>query len=117
RPWSSSTTSRTPTSSSRARSSRWADPHVRRRPATADPLGRSRGVVVPYPGVMGLFDRIKATARRRPEDAEDTGDRTRVRALPDTGDTPPGDLPLKPESRRLTAEERQWIDEVLATLE
>ncbi len=66
---------------------------------------------------MGLFDRIKATARRRPEDAEDTGDRTRVRALPDTGDTAPEDLPLKPESRRLTAEERQWIDDVLATLE
>lgn len=66
---------------------------------------------------MGLFDRFKGTSRRRHEDEADSGAEPRVRALPDTGDTPPQDLPLKPESRRLTTEERQWIDGVLAALE
>jgi hypothetical protein len=66
---------------------------------------------------MGLFDRIKGTGRRRHGDEADSGAEPRVRALPDTGDTPPGDLPLKPESRRLTDEERGWIEGVLAALE
>lgn len=61
---------------------------------------------------MGLLDRFR---RRDTEpDAPDTG---RVRALPDTGDTPLEELPLKPESRRLEPQEREWIDSVLAELQ
>lgn len=67
---------------------------------------------------MGLFDRIRAGARRPGRDERGTQtDDARVRALPDTGDTPVGELPLKPESRRLGEEERSRIDAALAALE
>ena len=61
---------------------------------------------------MGLFDRIKNAMA----DREDDGD-ARVRTLPDPGDVPVGELPLKPEGRRITAEERAGIDAALAALE
>ncbi len=63
---------------------------------------------------MGLFDRIKSSARRRHEGQ--TAE-PRVRALPDTGDTPAAQLPLKPESRPLSDEERSSIEALLAVLE
>lgn len=62
---------------------------------------------------MGLLDRIRDSVR--PKDTGGAG--PRVRALPDTGDTPVGDLPLKPESRPLDEQERARIDEALAALE
>mgnify|MGYP006196519319 CR=1 FL=1 len=64
---------------------------------------------------MGLIDRIKGAARHK--DEGEAGREPRVRALPDTGDTPPGELPLKPESRRLREEERAHIESALAALE
>lgn len=66
---------------------------------------------------MGLFDRIKGAARRKDEDDAEEAREPRVRVLPDTGDTPSEELPLKPESRRLREEERARIDSLLAALE
>lgn len=67
---------------------------------------------------MGLFDRIRAGVRREGSGEQpDAGRSPRVRTLPDTGDTPVAELPLKPESRRLGEKERDRIDAALAALE
>lgn len=56
---------------------------------------------------MGILDRFRRTGEDQP----------RVPTLPDPGDAPADELPLKPESRRLTEEERALIDQTLGTLE
>jgi hypothetical protein len=66
---------------------------------------------------MGLFDRIRSSARPAGHGGADgSSDQQRVRALPDRGDQPAEDLPLKPESRGISDEERRHIEELLALL-
>lgn len=66
---------------------------------------------------MGLFDRIRSSARRGGQGhTDDQPEPQRVRVLPDRGDQPADQLPLKPESRRIDEEERARIDELLAVL-
>ncbi|GAA5159228.1 hypothetical protein [Ornithinimicrobium tianjinense] len=58
---------------------------------------------------MGLLDRFR--------DRGHAADEPRVRTLPNPGGTAVGDLPLKPEARRLGQEERDRIAAGLAALE
>lgn len=62
---------------------------------------------------MGLFERIKGAVGDR---STERVDEPRVRVLPDP-EAPVGDLPLKPEARPVTEEERAGIDAGLAALE
>lgn len=65
---------------------------------------------------MGLFDRVRRAVGDRAASAPTAGPEERVRVLPDP-EQPVGDLPLKPEGRRLTDEERAEIAGHLARLE
>ncbi len=67
---------------------------------------------------MGLLDRFRGLGDRFADLREDRRqDEPRVRALPDPGDATVADLPTKPESRRIGADERARIDAGLAALE
>lgn len=58
---------------------------------------------------MGLLDRLRqrVTGHTAQDDAAEKG---RVRALPDPGDAPVGELPLSPEVRRIGESEQARID-------
>ncbi len=64
---------------------------------------------------MGLFDRVRRAASDLSERSKNPTE-TRVRTLPDPGESTTEDLPLTPESRTLGAEEREGIDAGLTAL-
>lgn len=64
---------------------------------------------------MGLLDRLKNAVTDRADSQPGPSDRVRV--LPDPGEAPVAELPLKPEGRRLTDDEQAHLDARLAELE
>lgn len=70
---------------------------------------------------MGLFDRLKNAMGERAGTSADARAQARpaerVKVLPDPGDAPLEELPLKPEGRRLTEDERAHVEAGLAALE